>query len=217
MDVERLGQISLKDAVHIRADPADRDENTAEERDDQTFYAPAQLKQSYAVVAPKLRLVSLLAYLKRTFARKGSVMKAIVFISCADSVDFHFDLLTSNLEGDKSNATKDATKEDAADTDASTLDNKAKKKAIAQSDPTKLVVTHAESPILSPKTHTVTAYRLHGSLQQSLRTSTLAHFTKNNEASVLIATDVASRGLDLPNVDLVVALQPELQRHLRLD
>ena len=210
MDVERLGQISLKDAVHIRADPADRDENAAEERDDQTFYAPAQLKQSYAVVAPKLRLVTLLAYLKRTFARKGSVMKAIVFISCADSVDFHFDLLASNIEGDKSDTNKEEATD--ADADASTSDNKVKKKVIAQSDPTKLVVTHAESPILSPKTHAVTAYRLHGSLQQSLRTSTLAHFAKNNEASVLIATDVASRGLDLPNVDLVVEFDPAFAR-----
>ncbi|KAJ4337036.1 ATP-dependent RNA helicase dbp7 [Ascochyta clinopodiicola] len=210
MDVERLGQISLKDAVHIKADPADRDENAVEEREDQGFYAPAQLKQSYAVVAPKLRLVSLLAYLKRTFSRKGSVMKAIVFISCADSVDFHFDLLASSLEGDK----PDNTKKDAADEDADATDKKEKekKKAIAQSDPTKLVVTHAESPILSSKTHTVTAYRLHGSLQQSLRTSTLAHFTKNNEASVLIATDVASRGLDLPNVDLVVEFDPAFAR-----
>lgn len=212
MDVERLGQISLKDAVHIKADPADRDENAVEERDDQGFYAPAQLKQSYAVVAPKLRLVSLLAYLKRTFARKGSVMKAIVFISCADSVDFHFDLLTSNLEGDKPESKPDSAKEDSADKDADATDKKDKKKAIAQSDPTKLVVTHAESPILSPKTHTVTAYRLHGSLQQSLRTSTLAHFTKNNEASVLIATDVASRGLDLPNVDLVIEFDPAFAR-----
>ncbi|KAJ4312462.1 ATP-dependent RNA helicase dbp7 [Neodidymelliopsis sp. IMI 364377] len=208
MDVERLGQISLKDAVHIRADPADRDENAAEERDDQTFYAPAQLKQSYAVVAPKLRLVSLLAYLKRTFARKGSVMKAIVFISCADSVDFHFDLLTSDLEGNK----KEEVKEETSDKDADASDKKEKKKVVAQTDPTKLTVTHAEAPILSPKTHTVTAYRLHGSLQQSLRTSTLAHFTKNNEASVLIATDVASRGLDLPNVDLVVEFDPAFAR-----
>ncbi|KAJ4989165.1 ATP-dependent RNA helicase DBP7 [Stagonosporopsis vannaccii] len=207
MDVERLGQISLKDAVHIKADPADRDDNAPAERDDQGFYAPAQLKQSYAVVAPKLRLVSLLAYLKRTFARKGSVMKAIVFISCADSVDFHFDLLT-NLESDK----PDAVKDDPTEKDPDSSEKKDKKKTVAQSDPTKLEVTHAESPILSPKTHTVTAYRLHGSLQQSLRTSTLAHFTKNKEASVLIATDVASRGLDLPNVDLVIEFDPAFAR-----
>lgn len=208
MDVERLGQISLKDAVHIRAAPTGKEQDAGEAKDDQTFFAPAQLKQSYAVVAPKLRLVTLMSFLKRAFARKGSVMKAIVFISCADSVDFHFDMLTSDLE-QKSEKKLEA-KEEGEDDSSEKKTKKAK--AVPQADPTKLSVTNAESPILSTKTHTVTAYRLHGSLQQSLRTSTLAHFTKNKEPAVLIATDVASRGLDLPNVDLVVEFDPAFAR-----
>ncbi|KAH8728814.1 P-loop containing nucleoside triphosphate hydrolase protein [Phaeosphaeriaceae sp. PMI808] len=209
MDVERLGQISLKDAVHIRADPSEQSTNEGESKDDQTFFAPAQLKQSYAVVAPKLRLVSLIGYLKRAFTRKGSVMKAIVFVSCADSVDFHFDILTSKLEEEKQDSAKEA---DEVDADGASKKPAKKPKVVPQADPTKLSVTHAESPILSPKSHTVTAYRLHGSLQQSLRTSTLANFAKNKDASVLIATDVASRGLDLPNVDLVVEFDPAFAR-----
>ncbi|RMZ72727.1 hypothetical protein GMOD_00007749 [Pyrenophora seminiperda CCB06] len=208
MDVERLGQISLKDAVHIRADPSEEGPDMSDSKDNQTFYAPAQLKQSYAVVAPKLRLVSLMAYLKRAFARKGSVMKAIVFMSCADSVDFHFDMLTSDLEGGAEKKKEDTDEEDATDADK----NKPRKTKAIQADPTKLEVTHAEAPILSAKTHSVTAYRLHGSLQQSLRTSTLAQFAKNKEPSVLIATDVASRGLDLPNVDLVIEFDPAFAR-----
>ncbi|KAL5404432.1 ATP-dependent RNA helicase dbp7 [Paraphaeosphaeria minitans] len=212
LDVERLGEISLKDAVHIRSDPADRTENEGADDEDQAFLAPAQLKQSYAVVAPKLRLVSLISFLKRAFARKGSVMKVIVFISCADSVDFHFDVLTSNLEEEKA-AAKDNTKEDTKKEKDEEADEKIpKRKPVVQSDPTKIAVTHAESPSLSPHTHKVTTYRLHGSLPQSLRTSTLAHFTKNNEPAVLLATDVASRGLDLPNVDLVVEFDPAFAR-----
>lgn len=207
MDVERLGQISLKDAVHIKPDHKNSGATETAVREDQAFLAPAQLKQSYAVVAPKLRLVSLISFLKRTFARKGSVMKAIVFISCADSVDFHFDILTSELEG-STEKTKQA--EDSTETPTQTKSKDGQ--TVAQSDPTKLTVTHTESPILSQKTHSVTAYRLHGSLAQSLRTSTLAHFTKNKEASVLIATDVASRGLDLPNVDLVLEFDPAFAR-----
>lgn len=215
MDVERLGQISLKDAVHIRADPSEQDQKVGESRDDQGFFAPAQLKQSYAVVAPKLRLVSLMSYLKRAFARKGSVMKAIVFMSCADSVDFHFDILTSKLEKNTEKAedkVDEEKEEEEEDSEASEKKPKKKTKAIAQSDPTKLSVTDAVSPTLSTKTHDVTAYRLHGSLQQSLRTSTLAHFTKNKDPCVLIATDVASRGLDLPNVDLVIEFDPAFAR-----
>ncbi|KAH7088889.1 P-loop containing nucleoside triphosphate hydrolase protein [Paraphoma chrysanthemicola] len=210
MDVERLGQISLKDAVHIRADPSDKENDAGPREDGLTFFAPAQLKQSYAVVAPKLRLVSLIGYLKRAFARKGSVMKAIVFVSCADSVDFHFDIITSQLEEEKKSTAKDEDKE--KDDGEDTKKESKTPKTLPQADPTKLTATHAESPVLSPKSHSVTAYRLHGSLQQSLRTSTLAHFTKNKEPSVLIATDVASRGLDLPNVDLVVEFDPAFAR-----
>jgi ATP-dependent RNA helicase DDX31/DBP7 len=211
LDVERLGEISLKDAVHIRPDPADKTEGETADNEDQSFFAPAQLKQSYAVVAPKLRLVSLISFLKRAFARKGSVMKAIVFISCADSVDFHFDILTSNLDEEKE-AAKEAKDDKKEGTDEEADGKKPKKKPVVQSDPTKIAVTHAESPSLSPHTHKVTTYRLHGSLPQSLRTSTLAHFTKNNEPAVLLATDVASRGLDLPNVDLVVEFDPAFAR-----
>ena len=210
MDVERLGQISLKDATHIRADPTEESQGRSENDNDQAFFAPAQLKQSYAVVAPKLRLVSLMSFLKRAFIRKGSVMKAIVFVSCADSVDFHFDIITSQLEG----GNVEIQKEEGDDKKINAPEEKRnpKAKSIPQADPTKLTTTYAESPVLSPKSHTVTAYRLHGSLQQSLRTSTLAHFTKNKEASVLIATDVASRGLDLPNVDLVIEFDPAFAR-----
>ncbi|KAF1994412.1 ATP-dependent RNA helicase DBP7 [Amniculicola lignicola CBS 123094] len=218
MDVERLGQISLKDAVHIKADPADKQGDFNEKPDDGGFFAPAQLKQSYAVVAPKLRLVSLISFLKRAFVRKGSVMKAIVFISCADSVDFHFDILTSKLEGNEAE-TKDKPEDKKADSETVLVEEKSpekekkkKQKGVPQSDPTKLAVTHAEAPILSTPTHSVTTYRLHGSLPQSLRTSTLAHFTKNNEPAVLFATDVASRGLDLPNVDLVIEFDPAFAR-----
>ncbi|KAF2188098.1 DEAD-domain-containing protein [Zopfia rhizophila CBS 207.26] len=212
MDVERLGQISLKNAVHIQANPADRTEGKENDgKRDQAFFAPAQLKQSYAVVAPKLRLVSLIGFLKQAFARKGSVMKAIVFISCADSVDFHFDILTTKLEGEDDAITE--TKDQDENEIARQLPGKPKStKGISESDPRKVTITHAVSPVLSQNTHAVTTYRLHGSLQQPLRTSTLAHFTKNTEASVLLATDVASRGLDLPNVDLVVEFDPAFAR-----
>jgi len=222
LDVERLGEISLKDAEYIRADPADK-EDREESGDNDRAYAPAQLRQSYAVVAPKLRLVSLISYLKQAFRRKGSVMKAIVFISCADSVDFHFDMLTHKLEEENTTETetkpstaaaenKDQEKPPSATNPADSKTKDSKKSKVEQSDPTKLTVTYTESPLLSPSTHPVTAYRLHGSLPQSLRTSTLAHFTKNKDPAVLLATDVASRGLDLPNVDLVIEFDPAFAR-----
>lgn len=212
MDVQRLGEISLKEAVHIHADPADtKNVGGIQGAKENGFSAPAQLKQSYATVPAKLRLVSLVAFLKRAFARKGSVMKAIVFISCADSVDFHFNVLTNQLNAESTSDLAEDKETPKEQTKRSESKQKATK-SVTQSNPTTLVVTHAPSPLLSPPTHSITTYRLHGSLPQALRTSTLAHFTKNSEPSLLLATDVASRGLDLPNVDLVIEFDPAFAR-----
>lgn len=43
---------------------------------------------------------------------------------------------------------------------------------------------------------------LHGNMQQMHRDKTLAAF-RSGKFNVLVATDVAARGLDIPNVDLV--------------
>ncbi|MCA8981022.1 MAG: DEAD/DEAH box helicase [Planctomycetes bacterium] len=51
------------------------------------------------------------------------------------------------------------------------------------------------------------ALALSGDLQQAQRTRTLAAF-KNGTVSVLVATDVAARGLDVPDVEVVVHYAP---------
>ena len=48
---------------------------------------------------------------------------------------------------------------------------------------------------------------LHGDMQQEQRESTMKSF-RENKFAVLIATDVAARGLDLPKVDLVIQAAP---------
>ncbi|EER38339.1 ATP-dependent RNA helicase DBP7 [Histoplasma capsulatum H143] len=194
MNVQRLGDISLKDAVHVQADQDDEDgemklKSTGSNPE---FSVPAQLKQSYAVVAAKLRLVTLTALMKRTFSRKGSVMKTIIFVSCADSVDFHFEVFSRQDSDNKSG------EKEAKTTKASPPDTK----------PASIHGTIAKSTAFSNPTNPVTIYKLHGSLPQHIRTSTLSAFSRQSEAAVLICTDVAARGLDLPNVDFVVEYDP---------
>ncbi|CAJ2512319.1 Uu.00g053340.m01.CDS01 [Anthostomella pinea] len=180
MNVQKLGEISLQDAIHVTAAKADNEEGNATETNDAVFSAPSQLKQSYMIVPAKLRLVTLIALLKASFARKGSVMKAIVFISCADSVDFHFDLLRSTPAQPPSPDEMSLTTNTVADA----------------------------AYITSPANPAITLLKLHGSLKQPVRTSTLASFHMSKDPCVLITTDITSRGLDVPSVDLVIEYDP---------
>jgi ATP-dependent RNA helicase DDX31/DBP7 len=188
MTVQKLGEISLKDAVHIKAEMTkDTTERAAEiPPKDVPFSAPAQLQQACAVVPAKLRLVTLTAVLKRAFARRGSVMKAIVFISCADSVDFHFSLFSRLATA----ATKDLPPAP----------------IVIKTELTKDTIALATA--FSGTGNPVILYKLHGSLPQSTRTATLKAFTDSKDPGVLVCTDVASRGLDLPNIDYVIEYDP---------
>lgn len=48
---------------------------------------------------------------------------------------------------------------------------------------------------------------MHGDIAQNQREVTIKRF-KEGKFQVLVATDVASRGLDIPNVDLVIQIEP---------
>lgn len=203
MNVQRLGEISLKNAVHIKAEPTivnEGGEEQAGKDKDTAFLAPAQLKQSYIIVPPKQRLVTLAAFLKHTFARKGSVMKGIVFISCADSVDFHFEVFARKPGNTES---KEITKRNHPESDKENAGDPSP--AVKESS----IPTIARSDMLaSTPNPNLTLHKLHGSLTQQIRTATLSAFTRSTNPSILLCTDVASRGLDLPNVELIIEYDP---------
>ncbi|KAL8831093.1 MAG: hypothetical protein Q9170_005443 [Blastenia crenularia] len=203
MNVQRLGEISLKDAVHIKAE-AESESKLGEEQllksKETAFLAPAQLKQSYIIVPPKQRLVTLAAFLKHTFVRKGSVMKAIVFLSCADSVDFHFEVFARKL---KPSNTKDTPKIIHAESDKENTESTSPAVKI----PSLPTVTQTDILASNPNPN-LTLHKLHGSLTQQIRTATLSAFTRSTTPSILLCTDVASRGLDLPNIDLIIEYDP---------
>lgn len=232
--VHRLGEISLRDAIHIKANAKDGIDAAAERaettdmgeetktKEEVGFLAPAQLQQSYAIVPPKQRLVSLAALLKRMFARKGSVMKSIVFLSCADSVDFHFALfgrqvsLAATVSNDISPYSKTTPVPNVMNSTA--IENgisAAEKTQISISQhlqppqpPPSLPTTSQAPTLTSTQNPDLAIYKLHGSLSQPLRTATLAAFTRSPNPCVLLCTDVASRGLDLPNIDVVIEYDP---------
>lgn len=179
MNVQKLGEMSLADATFLAAD---KDGEKIEE-EPATHKAPAQLHQSHVIVPAKLRLVTLVCLLKSIFSRRGQTMKVIIFISCADSVDFHFELLR---DPDSNNAPPMPEK-----------DLELVSKTVAKA----AYITSQASP-------DVILHRMHGSLSQPVRTGTLRSFTNCKSPSVLITTDVSARGLDIPSVDLVIEYDP---------
>ena len=68
---------------------------------------------------------------------------------------------------------------------------------------------HVLPPILpSPNRQPFTLVPLHGKHPAKARTKNLAAFTDSSTPSILLTTDVAARGLDIPQTDLVIQIDP---------
>jgi ATP-dependent RNA helicase DDX31/DBP7 len=92
--IKRLAKISLTNPVMVNADlekgatptNGDSTEGAAEQ-----YAVPDQLKQHFVVVQAKIRLPVLVAFLRTTLSESVGC-KLLVFVSCCDSVDFHYAL-----------------------------------------------------------------------------------------------------------------------------
>jgi len=144
--------------------------------------APRQLAQLYMVVSAKLRLSSLIAFLS---ARAAKGERTVVFMSTCDSVDYHYGLFNAMecVLGDDTNKDTNNTGDDDDD------DSKEKNGGIFGK--------------------TCPIYKLHGDIPHNKRLSTLKAFSNDeHSASILLATDVAARGLNFPSLDWIVQYDP---------
>ncbi|KAI0645627.1 DEAD-domain-containing protein [Trametes meyenii] len=219
-DVQKLAGTTLTNPIVIKA-MADTSEAAAQAvvPGNQKFTPPSQLSQKYVVVPLKLRLVTLVALLRTLLAqsqgKRGT--KVIVFLSCTDSVDFHWHLLGGTAMGnddDQSGSSSDGEDEDhgskasgdEAGSDPETSQSQSPKRPEKRKPPKERV--EVKSALL-PDT---SIYRLHGSLPLQTRLASLKGFSANPVSSktpvspnaILLCTSVASRGLDLPLVRAVV-------------
>ncbi|CAO1619909.1 unnamed protein product [Parajaminaea phylloscopi] len=160
--------------------------------------APAQLRQNAVVIAPKLRLVTLVALLRSALARNShnrDARRVIVFLSCTDSVEF----LWNALGGVKMGEAEATPGDDVAEEDT----EEKKREAM---HPEKQCELFPGAPV----------YRLHGSLSQAERIASLKSFSSvsakgsasSADGAILLCTSVAARGLDLPAVGCVIQLDP---------
>lgn len=197
-NVKKLGEIALNNPEIISASSI----QGAEELDHH-MKAPEQLIQEVVVVPPKLRFTTLSGVLMNFTRDKSNFTKTLVFLSCSHSVDFHFIALTKDGKRLKVNRErKESLKKlkQGKDKGEGTNDKDKEEEDLMGS------ITAMTSPNISSDT---IIYKLHGSLSQQTRTATLNQFTNDNSHNtILLCTDVASRGLDLPAIDYVVEYDP---------
>lgn len=158
--------------------------------DDAVTEVPDQLVQKIAVVPPKLRLVTLAGVLDgitKKHKEESTTSRTMIFLSCSDSVEFHYDAFSAN--------------------------DLYHRNLVGESVRLLMKGNSILPSFSSDEEPNVICYKLHGSLSQPIRTSTLQHFGRDNEITkgkhlIMFCTDVASRGLDLPHVGTVIELDP---------
>ncbi|KAJ6258985.1 ATP-dependent RNA helicase dbp7 [Drechslerella dactyloides] len=179
--VQKLGDMSLKDALYLKS--MQKTQDNGDEDSSKGFQAPAQLKQAYIVVPAKLRLVSLASILRRAFVRKKENMKLIVFFSCADSVDFHYEVFGTQTDDELEQPEPSLSSDDEEDEENEEEDEESR----SEKEPTSV----AKRPSNSAKSKAplidsaVSLFKLHGSLAQHTRTATLNDFFHEKDAAVL--------------------------------
>lgn len=218
-DVQKLAGQTLTNPIVIKATEADSQDTQADltvaASGSQKFTPPSQLAQKHVVVPLKLRLVTLVALLRSLLAQSQSKRgtKIIVFLSCTDSVDFHWHLFGGTAMDDEEVASA-SSKEDDQDQDQEGSEHEFASDAEPRSPkkPKRKASSGERVEVKSALLPNSSIYRLHGSLPLQTRLASLKGFSavpssKSPNApssSILLCTSVASRGLDLPLVRAVI-------------
>ena len=208
-DVQKLAGTALKNPIVIKAlethtshAPLNQEDPTGKPSASSgtNLTPPSQLSQKYITVPLKLRLVTLVSLLRSILSQSHSgTTKIIVFLSCTDSVDFHWNLFGSaSMGGDPVDSKESSGSDDEEDEEEIEGDLKTKS-------------NEGRIAVASPLLPSASIYRLHGSMPQPTRLASIKGFSstkskdqKSQNPAILLCTSVASRGLDLPFVRAVI-------------
>ncbi|KAM3966675.1 ATP-dependent DNA helicase DDX31 [Aphomia sociella] len=162
---------------------------------------PSTVNQMFLIVPMKLRLVTLCSLIVEHCVLNKKGGKMIVFMATLEMVDYHSELIETVLCGNNVKVKKKG----------STKKSKAKKRKVDDdSDEEKSSSSDSEFEIdyeepveggLVPIE--LEMFSLHGSMPHERRIEVFKQFRVARNG-VLICTDVAARGLDVPRVDLVL-------------
>uniref|UniRef100_A0A1B0DDC9 ATP-dependent RNA helicase n=1 Tax=Phlebotomus papatasi TaxID=29031 RepID=A0A1B0DDC9_PHLPP len=187
--VEKLAGLALNDPLFIdntesaKSDYKEDFSKVVQEAiSGEKLVVPDTMKQIFVVLPPKLRLAALSGLIAFEHRRKRDV-KILVFLATQDLVDFHHDIMVEIL-------TRKVVEEEDEDVENEENDYEDGEKS-------------GEECLLPG----VRFFKLHGSMTQTERKSVFKEF-RNCKSGVLLSTDVAARGLDVPEVDCVVQFTP---------
>ncbi len=183
--IEQLSEIAMTHPKFIDVAVKEQEQSL------KTLATPEALKQTFLVVPAKLRLACLAAFIlwKCKFSKSR---KVLIFMSTQDMVDYHGELLDRCL-----NLTSSSGREN----------NKRKNMPLSEDAESLVNGLHTPAEKNVDDDDAIPFLRLHGSMQQKDRNEVFNRY-RSATSGVLLCTDVAARGLDLPQVDWIVQYNP---------
>ncbi|CAD2215352.1 DEAD/DEAH box helicase/Type III restriction enzyme, res subunit/Helicase conserved C-terminal domain/Domain of unknown function (DUF4217), putative [Angomonas deanei] len=210
--VERLSHFALRQNVRRIGETED------------TFSIPAKLRQNFVAVPVKHRLAVLFSFIRAQL--DSGAEKIIVFVSTADAAEFLYYVFSRIKNPFKQSSTLSGR------TKVRRSHSKGVKKMVEKANQhihneEEEIVTFAEedasdadeepTPQMGGKGDgfiDVNVFKLHGNMTQTDRASVFNAFKHGSNThlptnkGVLLCTDVAARGLDMPRIDWIVHYDP---------
>ncbi|XP_063831577.1 probable ATP-dependent RNA helicase CG8611 [Ostrinia nubilalis] len=164
---------------------------------------PASVNQTFLIVPMKLRLVTLCSLIVEHCVLNKKGGKMIVFMATLEMVDYYSELIETVLTGKnvkvkkKDNSKKEKGKKRKADEDDSDQEQS------SENSDSEFKVDYEEPAEGGLVPVALDMFSLHGSMPHEQRMEVFKQFRAARNG-VLICTDVAARGIDVPRVDLVL-------------
>nr|XP_022905890.1 probable ATP-dependent RNA helicase CG8611 [Onthophagus taurus] len=178
-DIAELADLTMKD--HVSIDALDETQNVNEN----DFIIPKTVTQECLIVPIKHRLFTLSSMI---VSKSKKNAKIFIFMASTHMVEFHYELFSKHLVNMPKNRGRQKTMNFNGENVVVFDDSD------DESDDEELVVD-------------VEFFKLHGNMDQKERKDVFVRF-KNARKGVLICTDVAARGLDVPEADLIIQYTP---------
>ncbi|CAG9802546.1 unnamed protein product [Chironomus riparius] len=185
--VKELAGLTLESPIYVDNENSNTINNLMEI--DENITIPSGIKQKYFMLPPRMRFIVLCSLLVQKMSH-GS-RKILIFFPTQHVVDYHYDALVEFLTQSFTKKPKTAKSYLNNDDDADIDDMLEEQEESDDED---------DGNIWLPN---VTIFKLFGSMTQIERVSVFREF-KASKTGILLCTDVAARGLDVPQLDLVI-------------